>query len=55
MLREAYESTESDAEGYASLQYGDIGKILNDDIVKRVIACLSGMDNTRVMTLTESS
>lgn len=55
ILREAYESTESDAEGYASLQYGDIGKILNDDIVKRVIACLSGMDNTRVMTLTESS
>lgn len=55
MLREAYETKEMSSEGYASLQYGDIGKILNDDIVKRVILCLSGMDNARVMTLTESS
>lgn len=55
MLREAYDITEHTEADYASLKYGEIGKILNDEIVKRVIQCLAGMENTRVMSLTENS
>ncbi len=55
VLREAYEATDSVQEQCAPLQKSEIGQILNDDILKRVIGCISGMNHTCVMTLTESS
>ena len=55
VLREAYEPSEPAQEQYELLQKSEIGQILNDDILKRVIDCVSGMNNIRVMTLTESS
>lgn len=55
VLREAYDISDPIQEQCVSLQKSGIGQILNDDILKRVISCISGMHNTRVMTLTESS
>lgn len=55
VLREAYETEEETEDSCESLQKSEIGQILNDDIVKRVIECISGMENGSVMTLTESS
>lgn len=55
VLREAYEPADSVSEQYEILQKSDIGQILNDDILKRVVDCIAGMNNIRVMTLTESS
>lgn len=55
MLRESYDITECADTDEISLKYGELGKILNDEIVKRVVHCLSGMENARVMSLTENS
>lgn len=55
MVREAYEeSTGSDAR-YETLKKSNIGEILNDDIMRRVMDCITGMNNERVLTLTENS
>lgn len=53
MLREAYETETADS--CDTLQKSEIGQLLNDKILRRVVDCLMGMNNTRVMTLTESS
>lgn len=55
MLREAYESDRLLEEDSEKLQQSSIGQILNDDILKRVVNCIMGMNEARVMTLTESS
>ena len=45
MVREAYEeSTGSDAR-YETLKKSNIGEILNDDIMRRVMDCITGMNN----------
>ena len=49
-VREAYEYDREDA-----LKKSGIGKILNDDIMCRVMDCLRGMNHTKVLTLTENS
>lgn len=54
VLREAYE-TDSDSERYAGLKKSNIGQILNDDIMRRVMDCITGMNNARVLNLTENS
>lgn len=54
VLREAYE-TEELAGSCDTLRKSEIGHILNDDVLRRVTDCLTGMNNTRVMTLTENS
>lgn len=54
VLREAYE-TDSDSERYAGLKKSNIGQILNDDIMHRVMDCITGMNNARVLNLTENS
>lgn len=54
MLREAYEinnRTWVDEKQYKS----NFGQVLDDDIFKRVVNCIAGMENQRVLTLTESS
>ena len=55
VLKDAYELDDMEEDYCATLQKSEIGKILDNEIVGRVIDCISGMDNTRVMTLTESS
>lgn len=55
MLREAYDASAVNPTVRSSLQHGEIGKLLNDEIVGRVIDCLSGMNNLRVKTLTENA
>lgn len=54
VLHEAYES-EDEAETYEGIRRSSIGQILNDDILKRVINCIMGMNDARVMNLTENS
>lgn len=56
LLKEAYNmEDEGISGGYERLQKSSIGKILNKDILKRVVDCVIGMNNTRVLTLTENS
>lgn len=55
ILREAYENDKMLEENSEKLQQSSIGQILNDDILKRVVNCIMGMNESRVMTLTESS
>ena len=55
VVREAYEEPENSNTHYEALKRGNIGQILNDDIMRRVMDCITGMDNTRVLTLTENS
>ena len=55
VLREAYDNVNPEDTACSLLQQSEIGKLLNDKIVSRVIGCLSGMNNNRVMTLTENS
>lgn len=55
MLREAYENDGVLEQNEEKLQRSTIGQILNDDILKRVVNCILGMGDSRVMTLTESS
>lgn len=53
VLKEAYQipQTSVDEARYKS----NFGQVLDDDILKRVVKCISGMQNERVLTLTESS
>lgn len=55
VVREAYEETDKVSARYESLKRSNIGQILNNDIMMRVMDCLTGMDNARVLTLTENS
>lgn len=55
LVREAY-GAESDAPArYDSLKKSNIGQILNNDVMKRVMDCITGIDHDRVLTLTENS
>lgn len=54
LIREAYEVDDTTS-GCERLQKSNVGQILNDDILKRVIHCIMGMNNSRVLTLTENS
>lgn len=53
MLRESYEV--DDGMGSQSTDFGNMGRILKDDILKRVVRCLGSIENQRVLTLTENS
>lgn len=55
VLREAYEDDEAGEDRYEALKKSSIGQLLNDDIIKRVIDCISGIDHARVLSLTENS
>lgn len=56
LLREAYEDiSDREDSSYEILKKSNMGDILNDDIMRRVADCITGMDNARVLTLTESS
>lgn len=53
MLKEAYEVNNVTVD--EALYKSNLGQVLNDDILKRVVKCISGMEDKRVLTLTESS
>lgn len=54
MLWESYEDRENPS--VKSLSYsGNMHQILKDDILKRVVSCISGMEDKRIKSLTESS
>lgn len=53
MLRESYE-VEDDA-ARQDLNFGNMSHILRDNVLKRVVGCISSVDDKRVLTLTESS
>lgn len=55
LLREAYNMDGGIPGGYERLQKSSIGKILDKDILRRVVGCIIGMNNARVLTLTENS
>lgn len=52
---EAYEESDGGEVSYETLKKSKIGRILNDDIMKRVMDCIIGMNNARVLTMTENS
>lgn len=54
MLRQSFEQ-EHDRTYYESVKKSNIGKVLNDDIMKRVEDCIAGIDHARMLTLTENS
>ncbi len=57
VLREFYNAreVEENAADLDNLKKSSIGKILNDDILKRVVNTIVGIDEERLLSLTESS
>ncbi len=55
MMREVYGDDGYDLSSYRTMKKGNIGQILNDDIVKRVMDCITKMGHNKVLTLTENS
>ncbi len=55
MIRDAYEDEPDSTVQKESVKWSNIGQILNDDIMKRVMDCINGLDHDRVLTLTENS
>ncbi len=57
LLREFYNIREQEdtISDFANLQKSNIGKILNDDVLKRVVNAIMGIDEERLLTLTENS
>lgn len=55
VMREAYEESGGESVRYEEFRKSNIGQILNDDIMRRVVECITGMNNTRMLTLTENS
>ncbi len=53
MLRESYEVHDSFAE--QNVGFVGIGKILKDDVLKRVVHCIGSVGDKRILTLTENS
>lgn len=54
VLRESYEA-ESGGEENRGVYGSGMGQILKDDVLKRVVNCIAGMNDKRVLTLTENS
>ncbi|MDD3279523.1 MAG: BglG family transcription antiterminator [Lachnospiraceae bacterium] len=55
LIRDFYKPELEMDDTYEKLSKSSMGQILNDDILRRVINCIVGMDNPRIMTLTQSS
>lgn len=55
IIGDAYEAEGLWTESCGDFIKSNMGKVLNDEILKRVIRCLMGMNHARVLTLTESS
>ena len=55
VLREAYEVEKNVPDRYDILKKSEIGQVLDDDILRRVIDCIADMDHLRIRNLTENS
>ena len=55
MMREVYGEEAYDLSAYQVLKKNSFDRILNNDIVKRVMGCITKLGNDRVLTLTENS
>lgn len=55
VLREAYEEPAEIPEQHGVWKKSNFSHILDDDITRRVVDCIMGMNHTRVLTLTENS
>lgn len=55
IVKDSYEDTDQTARFYEALKKSNIGQVLNEDIVKRVVDCIMGVDNPRIRSLTENS
>lgn len=55
VLREAYEEETTVLDPQDLLLKSEIGQVLNNDVLKRVIRCIAGMDHLQVKSLTENS
>lgn len=55
VLHDAYENEDGLRGNCDGLSRSNIGQILNNDILKRVVNCIMGMEDSRVMSLTENS
>lgn len=55
IMREVYGEDGYNFSSYKSMKKSNIGQILNDDIVKRVMDCITKMGHNKVLTLTENS
>lgn len=53
ILRESYEV--HDGLSGAEMDFSGMGRVLKDDVLKRVVRCLGSVDDKRVLTLTENS
>ena len=54
IVRDSYEDTDRMTEYYEALKKSNIGQVLNEDIVRRVMDCIMGVDNPRIHSLTEN-
>jgi mannitol operon transcriptional antiterminator len=55
LIREAYDPEQGVDFKYKGVRKNGIRQILDDDVLKRVVNCIVGMDNPRIRTLTENS
>ena len=55
VVREAYEESADLPEKYKELKKKNFSPILDVDITRRVVDCIMGMNNTKVLSLTENS
>ena len=55
IMKEAYGEDGYDLSSYRILKKSNLGQILNNDIVRRVMDCMTNMGHNRVLTLTENS
>lgn len=54
MIRESYEMEKAE-QGIHAIYGSSMGQILKEDILKRVVSCLSTIEDKRMLTLTDSS
>ena len=55
IVRDSYEDTDRMTKYYEALKKSNIGQVLNEAIVRRVMDCIMGVDNPRIHSLTENS
>lgn len=55
IIRDSYEAQTSTRTPISLLENSGLGNVLKDDILKRVVNCITGMNEERVLTLTENS
>lgn len=55
IIKDAYAEKDKTMRFCEALKRSNLGQVLNDDIMKRVMDCIIGVDNPRIRTLTENS